>query len=120
MKSIVYIALLAALAYGAWEFVIRDKLFQEQASHGDIIVYTSNSCGLACSEMVEAIRGTSEHVFSLNVDEDSDIEDELAAKLEAVGFDRKIYRMPVVDVFGEVLADGPPIKRVMEAIQNHQ
>ena len=116
VKHLVLVGALGALAYTAWE-LIDHRGGTGLGRHGEIIVYTSDSCGLRCRDMVEAIRGEGEHVYVLSLDGDQDAQDELADKLDAIGFDSRVYRLPVVDVYGEVIPDGPSIKKVLSAVR---
>lgn len=117
LKNLFIALLLLVLAYTAWQLFERGGGTILQA-HNDIIVYTSDSCGLPCRDMVNAIRGEGEHVYVVNLDDDHEAQEELAGKLDAIGFDRKIYRLPVVDVFGELFPDGPAIKKVLSAVRS--
>jgi hypothetical protein len=117
LKNLVAALLLAGFAYTAWQLFERGG-GTALKHHKNIIVYTSGSCGLPCRDMVNAIRGEGEHVYVVNLDDDHEAQEELAGKLDAIGFDRKIYRLPVVDVFGEVFPDGPAIKKVLAAVRS--
>lgn len=119
LKNVLLVAALGALAYTAWE-LIDYRGGSTVSQHQEIIVYTADSCGLRCSDMVEAIRREGEHPYVLNLDRDEDAQEELGEKLDAIGFDTKVYQLPVVDVYGEVFPDGPSIKKVLSAVRSNR
>ena len=110
------IAALLGVAYLAWTGFARDWIMGGVGAHDDIIVYVSDSCGRTCRPMIAAIKKRNDFFYVLNVDEDSEVAAELDRKLQASGFTRKIYEMPVVDAYGTILPDNPSIQKVMEAL----
>ena len=115
MRKLPVVVLLAIAAYLLW-WALGDREQGSLDEHEDIVIYTSNSCGKPCKDMIEAIQAAGVHAYVSNLDDDHELEDELRAKLTAIGFDRKVYRLPVVDVYGTLLPDNPPVRRVMKVI----
>ena len=119
IKYLRILGVLGAL-YLIWEGFAREWIMSGLKSHNEIIVYVSDSCARTCRPVIKAIKARNEFYYELNVDQDSDAAAELDAKLEASGFTRKVYQMPVVDIYGTILPDNPSIQKIMETLDRHE
>ncbi len=111
--------LVAAIALGAY-FAWTEGMFKSfvgvDTQHDDVIIYVSNRCGTPCNRLIDIIRQQNVRFYVLNVDDDEEVAQELRAKLDAVGFRQTIYRLPVVDLYGEILPI-PSIKDVKQRLR---
>lgn len=119
ITNLVLLVALAVIGYLVWENVLRNLIMGSGASHSDVIVYVSNNCGQRCDRMIEAIDNEGIPLISLNVDDDHEVALELREKLDRAGFRPQIYRLPVVDVYGEIMADNPSIKKVKARLKDN-
>ncbi len=115
LSNILALAVVALGAYYAWTQGWLDPSSQNYSAHDEIIVYVSNRCGTPCTRLVRELEADDVDVQVRNVDEDSGVAEELRAKLDDIGFHQSIYRLPVVDVYGEVLPV-PSIRDVRDRI----
>lgn len=102
IRNVIGIAVIAVAAYYVWSGGLINSMSAPQ-SHNDVIVYVSQRCGTPCSSMVRAIQAEDVNFYTLDVDQDHENAEELRDKLDAIGFRQTIYKLPVVDVYGEVL-----------------
>lgn len=97
------LVVIASAAYFAWTEGLFKIFTRSHTKHGDLIIYVSNRCGTPCNRLVEIVREQNVLFYVLNVDDDEEIAQELRGKLDAIGFRQTIYRLPVVDMYGEIL-----------------
>jgi hypothetical protein len=71
---------------------------------------------MPCNRLVDVIRKENVLFHVLNVDDDVEIAQELREKLDAIGFRQTIYRLPVVDLYGEILPV-PSIRDVKQRLR---
>lgn len=102
-KDLIFLVVVASAAYVAWTEGLFNFLTSARTQHSDVIIYVSNRCGTPCNRLVDVVREQNVMVHVLNVDDDEEIAQELREKLDAIGFRQTIYRLPVVDLYGEVL-----------------
>ncbi len=102
-KNIIVLVVIASAVYVAWTEGLFQAFTRSRTQHSDVIIYVSNRCGTPCSRLVDMIREQNVLFYVLNVDDDVEIAQELREKLDAIGFRQTIYRLPVVDLYGEIL-----------------
>lgn len=102
-KNLIVLVVIAAAVYFAWTAGLFNVFTPSLTQHSDVIVYVSNRCGTPCNRLVEMIREENVLFHISNVDDDDEIAQELREKLDAIGFRQTIYRLPVVDLYGEIL-----------------
>jgi hypothetical protein len=102
ISNVIGVAVIATAAYYVWSNGLVGGTSGPE-SHNDVIVYVSKRCGTPCDAMIAAIRAESVDFYTVDVDQDYENAEELRDKLDAIGFRQKIYRLPVVDMYGEVL-----------------
>lgn len=116
MKNIIVVLVVAAAGYYAWDKYMNSQSVGGIRSHNDVIVYTSQSCGRPCWKMTKMLDEQNVAFIVELVDEDDKIKDELRRKLDAIGFNQRVYKLPVVDVYGNVFPDNPSMNKVKAAL----
>lgn len=112
MKNAVLAIVFIAAGYYIWETYLQDRFSRQLEAHDEVIVYASGTCGRPCREMIAMLRQERVVLVVHYIDEDDEARQELRKKLDAIGFDQQIYKLPVVDVYGHVLPDNPSRKNV--------
>lgn len=116
MKNIIVVLVVAAAGYYAWDKYLSSQPAGSIRSHNDVIVYTSKSCGQPCWKMTRMLKEQNVAFIVELVDEDYKVKEELRRKLDAIGFNQKVYKLPVIDVYGNVFPDNPSLKTVKAAL----
>ncbi len=117
LTNLIALAIVAVGVYYAWTQGLLNPSSRPASSHTDIIVYTSNRCGTPCNRIIRLLEEQNVYFQVRNVEEDAGVAEELREKLDSIGFHQGIYRLPVVDIFGEVLPV-PSIRDVKERIRS--
>lgn len=115
-KNLIVLVVIATAAYFAWTEGLFKIPTSSRTEHGDIVIYVSNRCGTPCNRLVEIVREQNVLFHVLNVDDDEEIARELREKLDTIGFRQAIYRLPVVDMYGEILPV-PSVRDVKERLR---
>ncbi len=102
-RNLIVLVVIASAVYFSWTEGLFKIFTRSHTQHNDVVVYVSNRCGTPCNRLVGMIREENVLVYVLNVDDDEEIAQELREKLDAIGFRQTIYRLPVVDLYGEIL-----------------
>ncbi len=102
-KNLLVLAVIAVAVYFAWTKGLFKVFTPSRTQHSDVIIYVSNRCGTPCNRLADMVREQNVLFHILNVDDDEEIAQELREKLDAIGFRQTIYRLPVVDLYGEIL-----------------
>jgi hypothetical protein len=115
-RNLIVLVVIASAVYFAWTEGLFKIFTRSHTQHSDVIVYVSNRCGMPCNRLVDVIRKENVLFHVLNVDDDVEIAQELREKLDAIGFRQTIYRLPVVDLYGEILPV-PSIRDVKQRLR---
>ncbi|MDH3690865.1 MAG: hypothetical protein OEU36_15565 [Gammaproteobacteria bacterium] len=115
MKNAIVLLVLVAAGYFVWDKYLRGVGDGPVMSHDDIIVYSSEGCS-PCLKMINMLERENVSVIVRTVDDDDKAKVELRNKLDAIGFKQQLYKLPVVDIYGQVFPDNPSRKKVKAAL----
>jgi glutaredoxin len=114
--------LLAVMAVIAYQIYI-DSSYEEIPinSQGDsnVIMYSLTTCGY-CKKKREELHKNNISFTEYFIDKDKARQEELNQKLAKAGFQPRGYGVPIFDVYGTMLPNNPPLRKIVKHINQNR